>query len=223
MKILIIEDDQRLAENTKLFLEKLDYQVDAVNTGGTGLLRAKQFDYAVILLDWMLPDMEGITILKELRRQQINTPVIITTAKSQLEDKLEGFSEGTDDYMTKPYTLTELSARIAAVIRRVYAEKNSNTLEIGKLHISLDTAQVNFADNQISLTPKEFAILELLALNKDKIVSRPEILHQVWNDDVDQFTNHVEVHIKNLRAKLGKGQKLIKTVKGKGYILTESL
>jgi len=221
MKLIIIEDDQRLAENTQLFLEKLQYQVDIVHTGSAGLSRAKQYSYAVILLDWMLPDMEGITVLKELRNLQISTPVIMTTAKSQLEDKLEGFSEGTDDYLAKPYTLTELSARVAAIIRRVYSQKNANVLEIGKLKISLDTAQVSYQEKPIALTPKEYAILELLALNQDKIISRPEILHQVWHDDVDQFTNHVEVHIKNLRAKLDEGQALIKTVKGKGYLLTE--
>ncbi len=222
MKILVIEDDLRLAENTKLFLEEQNFQVDVVNTGKSGLLRAKKYDYAVIVLDWMLPDIEGIKVLEELRTENISVPVIMTTAKSQLEDKLEGFTVGVDDYLTKPYTLSELTARISAIIRRVYAKKNANTISIGDLHLSLDTAQVTLNGKAIELTPKENAILELLALHRETIVSRAEILHHVWNDDVDQFTNHVEVHIKNLRAKLGERSVLIKTVKGKGYMISNT-
>jgi len=220
MKLLIIEDDQTLAENTRIFLEKHHYQVDVVKNGKTGLLRAQSFPYAVILLDWMLPDLEGIEILKQLRQQGITTPVIMTTAKSQLEDKLEGFTFGIDDYLPKPYTLVELEARISAIIRRVYAPSNNSMLVIGELAIDTNKAQVTCGGNTLSLTPKEYSILELLALNQDKIVSRADILHHVWSDDADQFTNHVEVHIKNLRAKLGTGAQLIKTVKGRGYLLT---
>ena len=223
MKLLIIEDDQRLAENSKLFLEHEGYQVDVTNSGNNGLLRAKQYSYGVILLDWMLPDLEGIEVLKQLRKQGVSTPVIMTTAKSQLEDKLEGFEEGVDDYITKPFTLTELSARISAIIRRTYSEKNANIITIDKLSLMLDSATVTFDGKQLDLTPKEYAIIELLALNKDKIVSRSDILHHVWQDDVDQFTNHVEVHIKNLRQKIGKKKalQLIRTVKGKGYMLSD--
>lgn len=221
MKILVIEDDIRLAENTRLFLEEEGYQVDTVGTGKSGLLKAKNYTYAVIVLDWMLPDTEGIQVLKQLRSEKVTTPVIMTTAKSQLEDKLEGFTHGVDDYLAKPYTLVELTARIKAIIRRVYAEKNAIILTIGDITINLDTAKVHLRDSELQLTPKEFSILELLMLHKKTIVSRTEILHHVWSDDVDQFTNHVEVHIKNLRKKLGDSQKLIKTVKGKGYIMTE--
>jgi DNA-binding response OmpR family regulator len=219
MKLLLIEDDHLLAKNTTLFLEKNGYQVDAVANGGIGLLRAEHFPYAVIILDWMLPDLEGIEVLKRLRQKNISTPVIIATAKSQLEDKIEGFSAGSDDFITKPYTLIELEARISAIIRRTYAPQNANTIELGELSINLDTAQVSFRGQSISLTPKEYAILELLALQRDKIVSRADILHHVWREDADQFTNLVEVHIKNLRAKLGEGAAQVKTVKGKGYLL----
>jgi len=221
MKLLLIEDDFSLAENTKIFLEKQRFQVDAVKSGKTGLMRAEKFPYAVILLDWMLPDLQGIEVLRQLRQKGITTPVIMTTAKSQLEDKIEGFNLGSDDYLTKPYTLTELEARINAIIRRTYAPSNANVIILGNLVINLDTAEVSYKDQLIALTPKEYSILELLALQREKIVSRPDILHHVWSDDADQFTNHVEVHIKNLRAKLGKGAKQLKTVKGRGYLLYE--
>lgn len=220
MKLLLIEDDDLLAKNTVLFLEKNGYQVDAVKSGGTGLLRAEHFPYAVIILDWMLPDLEGIEVLKHLRQKNITTPVIITTAKSQLEDKIEGFSAGSDDYITKPYTLIELEARLSAIIRRTYAPQNTNVIAIGKLSINLDAAQVTCQDQLLSLTPKEYAILELLVLQREKVVSRADILHHVWRDDADQFTNLVEVHVKNLRAKLGEGAAQLKTIKGKGYLLS---
>lgn len=223
MKILIIEDDQRLAENCKRYLEHEHYQVDVATDGRLGLLKAKSNPYAVILLDWMLPGIDGIDILKELRQENIPTPVIITTAKGQLEDKLEGFSQGTDDYLTKPFTLTELTARIGAVIRRTYAPENKRTVTVQDLNVNLDSTAVTIKDDPVNLTPTEYGILEVLLLHLGKVVSRADIMHHVWQDDVNQFTNHVEVHIKNLRHKLAEhsDHEYIKTVKGRGYIIEE--
>ena len=223
MKILIIEDDQRLAENCKRYLEHEHYQVDVATDGRLGLLKAKSNPYAVILLDWMLPGKDGIEILKELRQENVATPVIITTAKAQLEDKLEGFSQGTDDYLTKPFTLTELTARIAAIIRRTYVPENKRLITIYNMTVNLDSTAVTIDEKTINLTPTEYGILEVLLLHLGKVVSRADIMHHVWQDDVNQFTNHVEVHIKNLRHKLAEhtDREFIKTVKGRGYLIEE--
>lgn len=223
MKLLLVEDDVRLAENCKLYLERARYVVDVCSTGRMGLLKAKDQPYSVIILDWMLPDISGIEVLKELRNRGVTTPVIMTTARSQVEDKLEGFSLGIDDYVTKPYALSELLARITAIQRRSTTGTTKKTATCGDLLIDFDTCEVKKSGQKIDLTPKEFAILELLALNKESVVTRSEIVHHVWNEDVDLFSNHVEVHMKNLRQKIDTEgySSYIVTVKGKGYLLTE--
>jgi DNA-binding response OmpR family regulator len=224
MKLLLIEDDARLAENCKLYLENSQFVVDVCKTGSMGLLKAKDQPYSVIILDWMLPDISGIDVLRELRKRGVTTPVIMTTARSQVEDKLEGFSLGIDDYVTKPYALSELLARITAVQRRTSTGTTDKVTNCSYLSINFDTCAVTCNGKKVELTPKEYAILELLTLNKESVVLRSEIIHHVWSEDVDLFSNHVEVHMKNLRQKIdiaGKNS-LIVTVKGKGYMLTEN-
>lgn len=221
MKLLLIEDDIVLAENTKLYLERLTYKVDVATNGSIGLLKAQKHTYSVIVLDWMLPHKDGIAVLKELREGGNTTPVIMTTAKGQLEHKLDGFSAGTDDYLSKPYTLAELAARIEAVIRRTHTPKNTSVLTIRDLIVNIHTTNVTLRKNEVLLTPTEYSILEFLCINKGKTVSRAELLHHVWNDDVNQFTNHVDVHIKNLRKKLAQysDDSYILTIKNRGYLV----
>ncbi len=223
MKLLLIEDDTVLAENTKLYLERLKYKVEVAHNGSIGLLKAQKHTYSVILLDWMIPYKDGITVLKELREGGNTTPVIMTTAKGQLEQKLDGFSAGADDYLSKPYTLAELAARIEAVIRRAHTSQNTSVLKIRDLNVNIHTTNVTLGKNELLLTPTEYSILEYLCVNKGKTVSRAELLHHVWNDDVNQFTNHVDVHVKNLRKKLAQysEEPYILTVKNRGYLINE--
>jgi DNA-binding response OmpR family regulator len=221
MRILIVEDDNRIAQNIKLFLKNSSYSVDIANTGKEGTSKAKVEEYDLIILDWMLGDTTGPDVCKELRASEIKTPILFLTAKSQLEDKIDAFEIGADDYLTKPFHAEELLVRVKALIRRSYTETSSPIVKLGDLEIDTNSAVVTRDGQLIELSPKLFSILEYLALNHDKIVSRTEILEHVWDENANYFNNTVDVHIRYLRKKIDDPfpTQLIKTVKGKGYML----
>lgn len=218
MKVLIIEDEKRLADFLKKGLNQESFIVDVSYRGDLGFDLALNEKYDIILLDLMLPGMDGISICKNLREENIQTPILMLTAKSQTEDKITGLNIGADDYLAKPFSFDELLARIKAITRRPQ-QINKNKVEIKELNILLDLNkyEVYKKDQKIDLSRKEFNLLYFLVLNKNKVLSKDEIINNVWEFDSDVLPNTVEVYIKYLRNKFGKN--LIKTVRGFGYKL----
>src|SRR3989338_4721467 len=221
MHILLVEDDKRISGNIKKMLEKANFLVTAADSGQDALFDAETQSYDVIILDWMLPDISGIEICTKLREAEVATPILMLTAKSQLEDKVEGFSQGVDDYLTKPFEMEELLMRVKALVRRKESGIKTTILKIADLTIDTNICKVKRADKEIKLAPKEYALLEYLMLNQGQTVDRMALLHHVWGEDIDLLTNTVDVHIRYLRAKIDEGhsQKLIKTIKNKGYLI----
>lgn len=224
MKLLIVEDEERLAENLKLLLQKEKYIVVTAVNGMDALSCCESDGFDLILLDWMLPDIQGNIICQKIRSAGIKTPVIMLTAKNQTEDKVEGLNCGADDYLTKPFSIEELLARIKAQIRRAKTHDASPVIKINDLEINTNTCTVTRSNKQIPLSPKEYALLEYLSQNKNKIIDRITLMEHVWGDDIDEFSNTVDVHIRYLRKKIDEGykQKLIKTVVNKGYMICSS-
>lgn len=216
MRILVVEDEHRVANTIKKGLEQERYAVDVAYDGDTGYDLAATEDYDLIILDLMLPGMDGLTICKKLRGQKIHTPVLILTARSQIEDKVAGLDTGADDYLTKPFSFEELLARIRALIRRPKVTVN-NILTVKNLTMDPEKFQVEIDKKEISLSSKEFALLEYLMRNPGKILTREQITAHVWNYDADILPNTVEVYMKKLRKKIGNS--VIETVRGFGYRL----
>lgn len=223
MHILIIEDDERIANNLKKLLETAGFQTTVASNGEEGIFQALEETYDVIVLDWMLPDYDGIEVCRKIRKKKNTTPVIMLTAKSQLENKIEGLNVGADDYLTKPFEGRELLARIKALIRRRSGKTQSPLIKIRNLEINTNTTMVKINNKIIKLAPKEYALLEYLAANKGKVIDRMTLLHHVWGEDIDEFSNTVDVHIRYLRQKIDDGQerKFIQTIKNKGYMLCD--
>lgn len=221
MIILLIEDDLKIASNVEKFLTRNHISVKAVSTAREGIYNAETDDFDLIILDLMLPDGNGLDICRNLRKQGIETPILILTAKSQIEDKVDGLSTGADDYLTKPFSLEELIARIKAIVRRRAGNNLTSIINVGNLVIDTNTCNVKVGEINLNLAPKEYALLEYLALNKNRVLNRMELLTHVWGESIDPFSNTVDVHVRYLRKKIEcPGQKkLIKTVKNKGYIL----
>jgi len=223
MRILVIEDERRIARNIKEGLEQEHYAVDLAYDGLEGYDLAAGEEYEVIILDLMLPKMDGMTLCRKLREEKITTPILILTAKGQTKDKIEGLNAGADDYLTKPFSFEELLARLRVLTRR---PKNSlgEVLAVGDLRLDSKNYQVEKGGREINLTAKEFALLEYLMRNAGLILSKEQIIAHVWNYEADILLNTVEVYIRNLRKKLrdtGKGEKaLIKTRRGFGYQLS---
>lgn len=219
-KILLIEDNQQIAANIKEYLETEDgREVQMAGDGEAGLMKAKLYDYDIILLDLMLPKISGENLYKTLKKSK-STPVIITSAKSQLENKLELFDIWADDYLVKPFDLEELLVRIKAVLRRGVI---SSVFEWGNIVVDLDKKEVKKAGEIVNLTLKEFQILELLIKNEAKSVSRTDIMSEIWGGDSiweSENENKLDVYISTVRRKLGKD--LIKTVKWFGYSVGNS-
>lgn len=219
MRILVIEDQIKLAESIKKGLENLGYAVDTVYDGGKGLRRieASPENYDLIILDIMLPEIDGLTICKRIRSKNIMTPVLVLTAKDTLENKIEGLDTGADDYLVKPFEFTELTARIRALLRR---PKESLETELSGAGITLNTVKhsVEKHGSDIKLTLKEFAILEFFLRNQNQVLHRDKIIAHVWDFNYDTFSNVVDVHIKNLRRKLeGDDTTIFETIHGVGY------
>lgn len=214
MRILVIEDEHRIANSIKKGLEQERYAVDVVYSGNEGYDLAATEDYDLIILDLLLPEMDGISICRELRKNKIHTPVLMLTAKGQIQDKVTGLDSGADDYLTKPFSFEELLARIRALIRRPKTAVQEN-LKAGDLTLNSNLKEVKIKNKNVNLSAKEFSLLEYLMRNTNKIVSKDQIISNVWNYDADILPNTVEVYIKNLRNKIG--NITIKTVRGFGY------
>lgn len=220
MRILVIEDEHRIANTIKKGLEQETYAVDVVYTGPDGYDLASTEDYDSIILDLLLPEMNGLTICKELRKNQIHTPILMLTAKGQIQDKVQGLDAGADDYLTKPFSFEELLARIRALIRRPKTTLNERLI-VQDLQLDTKEYGVERAGKQIQLSSKEFSLLEYLMRNANSILTKDKIIGHVWDYDADILPNTVEVYIRNLRNKIDlpfKNKKpLIQTVRGFGY------
>ena len=219
MRILVVEDDERISSFVKRGLEAEGYLVDLAQDGHEGIQKGMD-PYDVIILDLLLPGKNGHDVCQALRHEQIQTPIIVLTAKEALQDKLRVFDYGADDYLTKPFAFEELLARIKALLRRKPSYKESVAeLEVADLTLNRDSREVCRAGKAISLTRKEFDLLEFLMSNPDKALSRVSILDQVWGYHYDTLTNIVDVYIGYLRKKVDGSakQKLIQTVRDFGY------
>jgi DNA-binding response OmpR family regulator len=223
MRILVVEDEHKIASSIKKGLEQESYAVDVAFTGNDGYDLASTEDYDLLIIDLMLPGMDGVTITKTLRSNQIHTPILMLTAKGQLEDKVEGLDSGADDYLTKPFAFEELLARIRALIRRP-KESMQTTLTLGDLSLNSKTFEVKRGSTGIQLSSKEFALLDYLLRHSNQILTKEQIMHHVWDYDADILPNTVEVYIGYLRNKIDKAfpdkTALIHTVRGFGYKLS---
>lgn len=218
MRILVVEDERRLSNVIKKGLIEEGYAVDQAFDGEEGLYLAEAENYNLIILDLMLPKMDGIHVCQELRKHNNKTPIMMLTAKSTLEEKIKGLDSGADDYMTKPFAFLELRSRINALIRRSHQEV-SPVLMVEDLEVDSIKRKVTRDGSQIELTPKEFSVLEFLLRHKGEVVSRTILIEHVWDYNFEGMSNVVDVIITSIRKKVDiKGKsKLIKTVHGIGY------
>jgi DNA-binding response OmpR family regulator len=222
MKILMIEDDKRTSTFVKKGLTSEGYTVDVSSDGEDGLFKALDSDYDTVILDVMLPSLDGISIAKKIRAKKKDTPIIMLTAKDAVEDRVEGLNSGADDYLTKPFSFAELLARIRSLSRR-RAPKFSDSLKLQDLSLDPENHLIKRAGKEINLSATEFKLLKYMMENKGRVISRAMILENVWGYDFDPESNIVEVYMKYLRDKIEKGSKkpLIQTVHGVGYRLAE--
>ncbi len=218
MKLIIIEDEEALRRPVRRYLEANHFEVDEAIDGEQGIELVRINQYDCIILDLNLPALDGLDVSKRIREDGNTTPIIMVTARSQVYDKLEGFSNGADDYITKPFDLKELVARINAVIKRSSANKES-ILKFA--HFTIDIGVNRVVDNkngvEYILSNKEIEVLEYLLRNRNRIVPAEELLEHVWGTDIDSFSDTVKTHIKTLRKKIDPEKKYILTYRGKGY------
>ena len=223
-RVALVEDEPDIASLVSSSLQKEGYKVDHFATGSRFLLALQKHIPDLILLDLMLPDTDGFEICKTLRRNEAwsRIPIIIMTAKSEESDKVVGLELGADDYITKPFSLKEMTARIKAVLRRSEQKEEARTIEIGGiLHIDLDKYEVRMGKSAVDLTSTEFKILHLLASKKGRVFTRDQILDHLWGHDKIVLDRTVDVHIKNLREKLGSASRFIHNIRGVGYKVEE--
>jgi DNA-binding response OmpR family regulator len=220
MRILLVEDERKVASFVARALRENTYAVDVADTGEKALEMAIDAQYDVILLDVRLPGMSGLEVCRELRQRGIESPVLVLTARGLTEQKVEGLDAGADDYLTKPFVLAELLARVRALVRRGFHSGNAK-LSYADLSLDRHRRRATLGREVIPLTSKEFALLELFLLRAPELVTRSEIVEHVWDCHFDSETNLVEVYINRLRKKLEEGQsvKMIHTVRGVGYRL----
>ena len=221
VKILLVEDDEKIAAFISRGLKESGYSVEHCADGTEGLGLALAYTYDLAIIDIMLPGMDGLALINELRSRGISLPVIILSAKRSVEDRLKGFQSGTDDYLTKPFAISELLARISALLRRANNIAEPNTLHYHGLAIDLLSRTVTRDEQKICLQPREFSLLEYLMQNPERVVSKSMIMEHVWDYNFDPQTNLVEARICKLRDKVDKGFEvpLIHTVRGVGYVL----
>ena len=220
MRILITEDEKDLAQALARGLRKQGYAADIAYDGEEALVLAEVNDYDLIILDLNLPKIDGVEVCRRIRASSSPTGILMLTARSTLDDRVNGLDQGADDYLVKPFHFPELLARVRAVLRRE-GEPRHTILRSGDLVLDPNTQKAFFRGSEIALTVKEFAILEYLMRNVGRFVSQEELLEHVWNEDANLFTHTVKVHIKNIRKKLSAvgADDLISTVKGRGYLL----
>ncbi|KLU63381.1 response regulator MprA [Peptococcaceae bacterium CEB3] len=223
MKILVVEDEMSMQRALYNGLKKYGYAVDSANDGEQALEFIEINSYDAIVLDLNLPKIDGIDVLKAIRRTDKELRVLILSARTEVEDKITGLDTGANDYLSKPFHFKELEARIRALLRREFAQRDT-VLAFGDFKV--DTAQkcVKVKDQEVDLTKKEYAILEYLFINKDRIVSAEELIEHIWDSEIDMFSNSFKVHINSLRKKLAEhvgGKEIIKNTRGVGYSVKE--
>ena len=220
MRILLVEDDARVASFIRKGLEEEQYRVDLAADGETALAQALNGEYDLLILDIMLPKRDGMSVLAELRRRNLDTPVLMLTAKDAVEDRVAGLNAGCDDYLPKPFAFAELLARARALLRRRAGEK-SVLLRAGDLELDPVAHRVTRAGRPIELTSREYALLQYFLQHPDQVLTRTMIVEQVWGYDFDNFSNVVDVYVNYLRNKIDRGfePKLIQTIRGVGYQL----
>ena len=221
MRILLVDDDPDIRDQLVRLLAGQKYIVEVATDGEKALDRIYDQPFDLIVLDIMMPVKDGLSVLQEIRQAKIGTPVLMLSAKSEINDKIKGLDQGADDYLAKPFSASELLARMRALLRRG-SEHAAPTLNIKDIHLNTVTREVTARGTIVPLTPKEFAILEFLFYNKNRTISRFSLAEHVWGEDFDPFTmsNYIDVHIKNLRRKIGDTDgSIVRTIRGVGYIV----
>lgn len=224
MRILVVEDDKKIASFVARGLKEAGFAVDQAENGEDGLRLALAHPYDTAVMDLMLPKLDGLSLIEELRKKKVLTPVLILSARRSVDDRVKGLQAGGDDYLTKPFSFVELLARVQALIRRASRETEPTRLVTGDLAIDLLAREVTRAGSRIDLQPREFALLEYLMRNAGRVVSKTMILEHVWGYDFDPLTNVVDVLVSRLRNKVDRQfeKKLIQTHRGVGYALKTS-
>ena len=224
MRILIVDDEYPLLKQLQETLENQRYIVETAMDGEEALDKLFETAFDAIILDIMMPKVDGLTVLEQVRKAAIHTPVLLLTAKSDIGDRVRGLDLGADDYLAKPFSLDELLARLRALLRRSGGQSEPK-LQVGDLQLDTVSRKVTKGGSPIGLTPREFSILEFLLYNKNRAVSRFSLAEHVWGDDFDPFSmsNFMDVHIKNLRHKIGDSGhgRIIRTIRGVGYIIRD--
>ena len=219
--MLLVEDERRLSQVVRRVLEEEGHTVDAAFDGEEGLSMALEGSHDVIVLDVMLPEMDGMEVCRSLRKQKVDTPVLLLTALDSVDDKVRGLDAGADDYLPKPFAFQELLARLRALGRRKVQGHEASELAVDDLVLDLRRRRAQRSGKSIDLSPKEFSLLEFLMRNEGRVVTRTQILDHLWGYDYDSESNLVDVYVAYLRRKVDKGhkQQLIRTVRGIGYAL----
>ena len=222
MRLLVIEDEKSLLKIIAKRLKEEGYSIDAVTNGRDGENYIYSTDYDCIILDIMIPIVDGLTLLRRIRAKKVSTPVLLLTARDSIEDRVVGLDTGADDYLIKPFSFDELLARVRALLRR-QKEKRDIVLSLGDLKLDTVTREVKRGDRSIELTSKEYSILEYFLKNKNRVLTKSQIAEHVWNYDFEYNSNIVEVYIRYLRRKIDEGfkNKLILTIRGGGYVLRD--
>ncbi len=225
-KVLVVEDEKAIARFVQLELEHEGYEVDVANNGRIGLEKIMSEDIDLIILDLMLPELSGLEVCRRTRQEGIEVPIIMLTAKGDVTDKVSGLDMGADDYMTKPFAIEELLARIRVALSRVRKKttnKENDVLKVGKLKLNISSHSAFYGDDELSFTKKEYELLEYLIRNKNVAITREKLLNEVWDYEYMGDTNVVDVYIRYLRQKIDDRYKIrfISTVRGVGYIIKE--
>jgi DNA-binding response OmpR family regulator len=223
MHILVIEDEKKIASFIKRGLKEEGYTVDLAEDGEQGYFLATTQEYDLIVLDLIIPKIEGISLCRKLRQEKVMIPILVLTAKDTIKDKVLGLDSGADDYLTKPFAFEEFLARVRAILRKRDSQ-TATKLQVGDLVLDLLSHNVTRSGKEILLTSREYALLEYLMRHAGTVVTRTMISEHVWETDFDTFTNIIDVYINYLRKKIDHGheKKLISTIRGRGYILKES-
>jgi two-component system OmpR family response regulator len=223
IQLLVIEDDRETAAYIKKGLTECGHAVDQAGDGKDGLLLADSNSYQVIVVDRMLPKVDGVTLTKTLRGNGNRTPILMLSALGEVEDRVKGLKAGADDYLVKPFAFSELQARIEALVRRAEPDSPDTVLNVGDLSMDLLKREVRRGDVKIDLQPREFRLLEYLMRHSGQVVTRTMLLEKVWDYHFDPQTNVIDVHVSRLRGKIDKEfeQPLLHTVRGAGYMLSE--
>lgn len=222
MRVLLVEDEIKLTQALKHIANKENINMDIANDGLEGLYMAEKMSYDVIILDIMLPGMNGLEILKHLRDKSLSVPILLLTARGSVEDKVNGLNLGADDYLPKPFATQELFARIKALSRRINTEYQGNTFSFGNMVFYKDLKKLIINQEEIQLPKKESEIIEMFMRNPKQILTREQILDKVWGYDTDVTENNIEICIYHLRKKMGNDAgAVIRTIRGTGYLLEE--